>query len=174
MACDMEELIEKHAGLVKSIALRLAQVYGEEADDLIQIGYIGLIKAIKGFDKARGFKFSTYAVPLITGEIKSQMRDTGRIKMSRSLKADMSLIRKAENNYILKKGQSPRVSELTKATGLDEERIKQVLQAYDVMQNIEDYEKIDLMTNDEEKNIIKIDLAHILNKLEPQERKIMI
>ena len=66
---EMEQMVAKHQGLVRSVALRLSSVYGEELDDLMQIGYIGLIKAVKGFDETRGYKFSTYAVPLIAGEI---------------------------------------------------------------------------------------------------------
>ena len=71
MKYNMEELAEQHGGLVKSIAIRLSHVYNEEVEDLIQIGYIGLIKAAERFDESRGLAFSTYAVPMITGEIRS-------------------------------------------------------------------------------------------------------
>lgn len=62
--CDLDNIVAKHTGLVKSIALRLSHVYGEEAEDLIQIGYIGLIKAAERFEPERGLRFSTYAVPI--------------------------------------------------------------------------------------------------------------
>ena len=97
---ELEKLALEHTGLVKSIAIRLSHVYDEEVDDLIQIGYIGLLKAIKGFDEEKGFKFSTYAVPVITGEIRSQLRDQGAIKISRSIKADIVTIKKAEEEFI--------------------------------------------------------------------------
>ena len=83
----LEEIVAANTGLVKSVALRLSYVYKEELEDLIQIGYIGLLKAAERFDPGRGNKFSTYAVPMIAGEIKSQLRDQGRIKVSRSLKS---------------------------------------------------------------------------------------
>ncbi len=182
--CSTEELVESHTGLVKSVAFKLASVYGEDVDDLIQIGYIGLLKAIKGFDPDKGYKFSTYAVPMITGEIRSQMRDhssaCGSIKVSRNIKTDMANIRRAENEFVMKQGHSPRVSELCEMTGMSQERVQEAMQAADTVRNIEDYHspeimsKIDMMTNEEENNIIKLDIAHTLTKLEPLARKIMI
>ena len=88
----LEQIVAENTGLVKSVALRLSHIYGEDAEDLIQIGYIGLIKAARRFEPERGLKFSTYAVPLITGEIKSQIRDHGAIKVSRSLKAEAAAV----------------------------------------------------------------------------------
>ena len=87
---ELENIVAEHAGLVRSVALRLSHIYQAEAEDLMQIGYIGLMKAARRFEAGRGFAFSTYAVPMITGEIRSQMRDQGRIKVSRSLKADIA------------------------------------------------------------------------------------
>ena len=95
MNSELEQIVAEHTGLVKSVALRLSYIYGEEPEDMIQIGYIGLIKAARRFDPQRGLKFSTYAVPMIAGEIKSQMRDRGAIKVSRSIKSDAVVIRRA-------------------------------------------------------------------------------
>ena len=132
---EMEQMVAKHQGLVRSVALRLSSVYGEELDDLMQIGYIGLIKAVKGFDETRGYKFSTYAVPLIAGEIKMYMRDHNRIKVSRSVKKDAAYVRKVQNEYQLEKGRTPRISEIAAMTDLDEERVRYVMQADDAMKN---------------------------------------
>ena len=174
MECNIEKMALEHTGLVKSVALRLSYVYGEEVDDLIQIGYIGLIKAIKGFDPQKGFKFSTYAVPLITGEIKSQLRDQGRIKVSRSTKADIIFVKKIEEQFLLKKGRTPKLSELAIETNLPRERIIQALQARDAMTNMEDFEQIDLMVSEEELNVTRLDLAKCLNDLDKIERQVMI
>lgn len=171
---EMEQMVAKHQGLVRSVALRLSSVYGEELDDLMQIGYIGLIKAVKGFDETRGYKFSTYAVPLIAGEIKMYMRDHNRIKVSRSIKKDAAYVRKVQNEYQLEKGRTPRISEIAAMTDLDEERVRYVMQADDAMKNIEEYEKIDVMTNDEEKNIMRMDLQKVIEQLDPMEKKVMM
>ena len=171
---EMEQMVAKHQGLVRSVALRLSSVYGEELDDLMQIGYIGLIKAVKGFDETRGYKFSTYAVPLIAGEIKMYMRDHNRIKVSRSVKKDAAYVRKVQNEYQLEKGRTPRISEIAAMTDLDEERVRYVMQADDAMKNIEEYEKIDVMTNDEEKNIMRMDLQKVIEQLDPMEKKVMM
>ena len=96
----LEEIVAEHTGLVKSVALRLSYVYGEDPEDLIQIGYIVLTKAARRFEPERGLKFSTYAVPLIAGEIKSQLRDQGAIKVSRNLKSDAAAVRRAENQFM--------------------------------------------------------------------------
>ena len=171
---EMEQMVAKHQGLVRSVALRLSSVYGEELDDLMQIGYIGLIKAVKGFDETRGYKFSTYAVPLIAGEIKMYMRDHNRIKVARSVKKDAAYVRKVQNEYQLEKGRTPRISEIAAMTDLDEERVRYVMQADDAMKNIEEYEKIDVMTNDEEKNIMRMDLQKVIEQLDPMEKKVMM
>lgn len=178
--CDLDNIVAKHTGLVKSIALRLSHVYGEEAEDLIQIGYIGLIKAAERFEPERGLRFSTYAVPLIAGEIKSQMRDRGVIKISRNIKADAAAVRKVENMFLSENGRSPKLSELSEITGFTFERVTQALQAADAMNNIEEAGSAEItadsVTNnsEEDKNVTRIDLASVINSLEPKARQIMV
>ena len=171
---ELEKLALEHTGLVKSIAIRLSHVYDEEVDDLIQIGYIGLLKAIKGFDEEKGFKFSTYAVPVITGEIRSQLRDQGAIKISRSIKADIVTIKKAEEEFINMYNRSPRISELASHLEFTEERVKEAINANDAMKNIGSYDEVELALDEEETNITKIDIKDSLSKLEENERKIMV
>lgn len=171
---QLEEIVAANTGLVKSVAMRLSFAYKEELEDLIQIGYIGLIKAAERFEPERGLKFSTYAVPLIAGEIKSQLRDQGKIKVSRSLKTDSTTVRKAENEFVLKYGRSPKITELAEKTGLPAERVVEALQAQDAMKNFEDYEKTDLWTDDEENNITKIDLATAIETLQPKEKQVIM
>lgn len=171
---DLEQIAQQHGGLVKSVALRLARAYGEDLEDLIQIGYIGLIKAARRFEPERGLQFSTYAVPMIAGEIRSQLRDQGAIKMSRSLKADASLVRRAESDYIKEHGVSPHISQLAEITGLSAERITEAYQAADALKNFEEYEKTDLWTDSEETNITKMDLNYAISCLPPRERQVIV
>ena len=169
-----EKLIREHTGLVKSVALRLSYACDEELDDLIQIGYIGLIKAARRFEPERGLKFSTYAVPMIAGEIKSQLRDRGTVKVSRSLKSDAAAVRCAESDFISRKGISPKLSELSEMTGLSRERVSEALMAADAMKNFEDYEKADLWTDNEDINITRIDLKKSVSELEPRQRQVIL
>ena len=120
---ELENIVAEHAGLVRSVALRLSHIYQAEAEDLMQIGYIGLMKAARRFEAGRGFAFSTYAVPMITGEIRSQMRDQGRIKVSRSLKERAALIRTARQRLTGTLGREPTLAELSEATALQPEDI---------------------------------------------------
>ena len=170
----LEQIVAENTGLVKSVALRLSHIYGEDAEDLIQIGYIGLIKAARRFEPERGLKFSTYAVPLITGEIKSQIRDHGAIKVSRSLKAEAAAVRRAENDFTAANGRSPRLSELAAAAGLTEDKVELALRAADAMTTIEEYEKIDISSSDEDLNVTKIDIAAAISSLAPKERQVIV
>ena len=170
MSFDMEQLAEKHGGLVRSVAIKLSRVYGEDIEDLIQIGYIGLIKAAQRFDESRGLAFSTYAVPMITGEIRSQLRDHGAIKVSRSLKSDAYAVRRAESAFITRCGRSPKLTELAEEAGLSKERTCEALQAADAMKNFEEYEKVSLWTDNENAEISRIDLKTGLSALQPRQR----
>ena len=169
-----EKLIREHAGLVKSVALRLYYAGDEELDDLIQMGYIGLLKAARRFEPERGLKFSTYAVPMIAGEIRSQLRDRGAVKVSRSLKSDAAAVRRAENGYIALKGISPKLSDLAELTGLSKERVSEALMASDAMRNLEEYENANLWTDNEDSNITRIDLKKSVSELEPKQRQVII
>lgn len=174
MGYNLEQMVVQHTGLVKSVAKRLSFIYGEDIEDLIQIGYVGLIKAIRGFDETKGHKFSTYAVPMITGEIKSQLRDQGKIKVSRSVKKDIITVKKAEVNYMAQNGRSPRISELARVTGLSEEQVSTALQARDALNNMENYEELRLAIGNDEQCITKIDLRNTLAKLDSKERQVIV
>lgn len=173
MKFDPEKLAEQHGGLVKSIAVRLSHVYGEEVEDLMQIGYIGLLKAAERFDESRGLAFSTYAVPMITGEIRSQMRDNGAIKLSRGLKSDAFAVRKAETDFTAAVGRTPKLSELAEATGLSAERVREALAAADAMNNFEEFEKANLWTEEENATVSHMDLAMGIESLLPKQRQVI-
>ena len=119
---SLNQLIEENTGLVWAVVKRFIG-YGVETDDLFQIGCMGLIKAVMGFDEDYGTKFSTYAVPKITGEIRRFLRDDGTVKVSRSIKERANLIKVYRNQYILREGMEPTVSQISEATGLTSEEI---------------------------------------------------
>lgn len=116
----LECIIEENMGLVRSIALRFRD-RGTDYDDLVQIGTIGMIKAVRSFSFEREVVFSTYAVPLIMGEIKRHLRDEGPIKISRIYKKLSMEIGRARNKIISDEGREPTILELAELCGISVE-----------------------------------------------------
>ena len=112
-----EQLLKDNQNLIKSIVRRYLGK-GVEYDDLYQLAGMGLLKAINGFDKSYGVRFSTYAVPMIAGEIKRFMRDDGSIKVSRSLKAAAKAINNFVEEYAAEHGIQPTVKEISQKFGM--------------------------------------------------------
>ena len=112
MVTDRDKMIENNIGLVHSIANRF-KGRGVDYDDLFQSGCVGLIKAVDNFDESRGFAFSTYAVPVIMGEIKRIFRDGGAVKVSRSLKEKAIKAQSLREKFINDKMREPTVTELS-------------------------------------------------------------
>jgi len=131
----LAELVDSNMGLVKSLALRFRD-RGTEIEDLIQIGTIGLIKAIRGYDEGYGTRFSTYAVPLICGEIKKHLRDDGIIKVSRELKRKSALLCREKQRILTETGIEPKISELARISGMSEEEAVRALDATSVVSSI--------------------------------------
>ena len=117
-----EQLVQKNIGLVKSIVSRYT-ARGVEKEDLIQIGMIGLIKAIDNFDTTYEVRFSTYAVPMIAGEIRRFLRDNGAIKVSRSIKDHRVAVNRSRERLIEKLGREPTIHEIAEDVGLSMEDI---------------------------------------------------
>ena len=117
-----EQLVQKNIGLVKSIVSRYT-ARGVEKEDLIQIGMIGLIKAIDNFDTTYEVRFSTYAVPMIAGEIRRFLRDNGAIKVSRSIKDHRVTVNRSRERLIEKLGREPTIHEIAEDVGLSMEDI---------------------------------------------------
>ena len=115
-------MIEENAGLIWSIARRYFG-RGVEPDDLYQLGCLGFLKAIDGFDESYGTRFSTYAVPKISGEIRRFLRDDGMVKVSRGVKERAAVIRAARKSLEQTLGRDPTVTELSAHTGLSPEEI---------------------------------------------------
>ncbi|MBE5934183.1 MAG: SigB/SigF/SigG family RNA polymerase sigma factor [Lachnospiraceae bacterium] len=123
-----DKMVEINMGLVYSIAKRFVG-RGTELEDLIQIGSIGLIKAIDNFDTNYNVKFSTYAVPVITGEIKRFIRDDGMIKVSRSIKENLIKINRSIEYLRSENGIDATIEEIENCTGLNKEEIIMALDA---------------------------------------------
>ncbi|MCM1188807.1 MAG: SigB/SigF/SigG family RNA polymerase sigma factor [bacterium] len=123
-----EVLIEKNLGLVHHIVRRFTG-RGYDPEDLFQIGVIGLMKAIDKFDLSLGLKFSTYAVPMITGEIKRFLRDDGPVKVSRTIKENGLKVKLARQRLQAKEGREPTLKEITQATGLTTEEVVVAMEA---------------------------------------------
>ena len=117
-----EQMLLDNSGLIWSVVRRFLG-RGVEADDLYQLGCLGFLKAIDGFDLEFGTRFSTYAVPKIAGEIRRFLRDDGSVKVSRTLKEQASQIKTARNTLTQTLGREPQLSELSELTGLAPEEI---------------------------------------------------
>ena len=123
-----EVLIEQNLGLVHHIVKRFLN-RGYDTEDLFQIGVIGLIKAIDKFDPSFDVKFSTYAVPLIAGEIKRFLRDDGMVKVSRTLKENGSRVKYARERLSLRINREPTLQEVSKEAGLTIEEVILAMEA---------------------------------------------
>ena len=119
-------LIEDNSGLIWSIVRRYYG-RGTEPDDLYQLACVGFIKAVRGFDVSLGTEFSTYAVPMIAGEIRRFLRDDGIVKVSRTLKENSWKIRRESDLFRQRKGREPTVNELQECTGMTPEEIVQAM-----------------------------------------------
>jgi len=121
-------LVEENMGLVRSIALRFKD-RGTEYEDLVQIGVIGMIKAAKSFDFSYDTVFSTYAVPLITGEIRRHLRDDGPVKVGRKAKEQSLAILRERERFLKEKGREPQMTEICQNIGITPEEAATALAA---------------------------------------------
>lgn len=117
-----EILVEENSGLIWSVARRFIG-RGTETDDLYQLGCLGFLKAVDGFDLSYGTQFSTYAVPKISGEIRRFLRDDGAVKVSRGIKERAATIKITRNHLLQSLGREPTIQEIAKETGFEIEDI---------------------------------------------------
>lgn len=122
-----DEFVEQNMGLVHSLASRF-RGRGIEYEELVSAGSMGLVKAARGFDESRGLQFSTYAVPVILGEIKRLFRDGGTVKVSRTIK-ELSLKIAAYREHCAAEGRSPTVAEIADKLGETEESVTEAIAA---------------------------------------------
>ena len=135
-ACS--HLIQANLGLVRSIALRFRE-RGVDFEDLMQIGTIGMLRAIRSFDLERGTCFSTYAVPLIFGELRRHMRDEGPIKVGRTFKKLGAALMSEKNRILLEEGREPHISELAVCCGVSPEEAAMALESLSPMVSLSEY-----------------------------------
>lgn len=117
-----ETLVRENTGLIWSVAKRFLG-RGTDADDLYQLGCVGFLKAVSGFDLSYGTQFSTYAVPKISGEIRRFLRDDGAVKVSRGIKERAAAVKVARSRLITALGREPTVQEIAEHTGFTVEDI---------------------------------------------------
>ena len=180
----MEILIKNNSGLIWNIVKRFLG-RGYEADDLYQIGCIGLIKAIKRFDIALEVQLSTYAVPYIMGEIKRFIRDDGIIKVSRQTKEMAIKIKQIQNEYINKKGEEISITKISEILKVSKEEVAAAIESnnnVDSIYSVEGQDSDERMMiekikddKDEYKDLVdKITLNELINNLEEKEKKVVI
>lgn len=175
-----QTLVEENSGLIWSVARRFFGK-GVDPDDLYQLGCVGFLKAIEGFDEEYGTKFSTYAVPKISGEIRRFLRDDGSVKVSRSIKEQAAKIRQARTALEQRIGREPTMSELSRETGLSAEDIAFAETATGPADSIhresgDDGFTLELVLGDfgaEEKLVEHVALRAAIEKLPPRERQVI-
>lgn len=173
-------LIEENSGLIWSIARRFFG-RGVDADDLYQLGCVGFLKAIEGFDEDFGTKFSTYAVPKISGEIRRFLRDDGTVKVSRGIKEQAAQIRAARMSLEQRIGREPSLSELSRELDMSPEDIAFAETATGPAESLqresgEDGFTLELILGDygaEEKLVEHVALRAAIEKLPERERQVV-
>lgn len=175
-----EALVTENSGLIWSVARRFLG-RGTEADDLYQLGCLGFLKAIEGFDLEFGTQFSTYAVPKIAGEIRRFLRDDGAVKVSRGIKERASTIKVARSRLLQELEREPTITEISEKTGLAPEDIAIAEMATASVESIQQetgedgftLENVLSDTQTEEKLLEKISLRQAIEKLPQRERTVI-
>lgn len=178
----LDKLVSLNMGLVKSIAVRFRD-RGCEYEDLIQIGIIGMIKAARSFDFSYNTAFSTYAVPLIIGEIRRFLRDDGIVKVSRGIKKQGIAVMRKREEFIRVNGREPRVNELAELCGMETDELVYALESvspvYSLNETVggEDGLTLENVIADRDNAIEgltdKIALAEAIKKLPKMQRQIL-
>lgn len=175
---NREETINENIGLVHACARRF-KGRGMEYDDLFQAGCLGLVKAVDHFDSDRGVQFSTYAVPVILGEIKRLFRDGGAVKVGRSLKELSMRASREASAFMEREGRTPTVGELAELLGVEPEEAAQALGAAQMPVSLtstqDDENQIDVAVDAEDDKIAELlSLKQVVTELEPKDRSIIV
>ena len=174
------QAVQENSGLIWSIVRRYCG-RGVDPEDLYQLGCLGFLKAVEGFDTQYGTQFSTYAVPKIAGEIRRFLRDDGAVKVSRGLKEQALAIRSARNRLTGALGREPTIQEISRQTGLTPEEIALAEAATAATESIQretgdegfSLENILTDTESEERMVEKIALRQAIEGLPERERLVV-
>ena len=175
-----ECLVTENAGLIWAVAKRFIG-RGTDAEDLYQLGCLGFLKAVDGFDLEFGTQFSTYAVPKIAGEIRRFLRDDGAVKVSRSIKERSAAIKSMRNHLTLALGREPTLLEISRQTGFTPEEIALAETATSATESIQretgedgfSLEDVLTDTESEEKLVEKISLRQAIARLNEREAMVI-
>lgn len=175
-----EALVKENSGLIWSVARRFIG-RGAELDDLYQLGCLGFLKAVEGFDLEYGTQFSTYAVPKIAGEIRRFLRDDGAVKVSRSIKEQAATIKSTRNRLTAALGREPTIQEISRQTGFSPEEIALAETATAATESIQretgeegfSLENILTDTESEERMVEKIALRQAIGALPEREKTVV-
>ena len=172
----LDALVDENSGLIWSVAKRFLG-RGTEMDDLYQLGCLGFLKAVEGFDLSYGTQFSTYAVPKIAGEIRRFLRDDGVVKVSRGLKEQAATIKSVRHQLTGALGREPTINEIARQTGFSPEEIAMAETATAATESIqretgdEGFSLEDILTDteSEERLVEKIALRQAISRLPDRE-----
>ena len=180
-----DTLIEENMGLIHHVAKRFLG-RGVEAEDLFQIGAIGLLKAVDRFDLGFGVRFSTYAVPMIIGEIRRFLRDDSMIKVSRSLKELAVKAARLREQLLMERGAEPGVEELAGRLGVEAEELVQAMDSCTEVESLQKVisqgdsegtsllERVEQGRDEQEELLRRMLLEELLASLDPKERRLIV
>ncbi|HIR98196.1 MAG TPA: SigB/SigF/SigG family RNA polymerase sigma factor [Candidatus Merdisoma faecalis] len=180
-----ETLIEENLGLIHHVVKRFLG-RGVEAEDLFQIGAVGLVKAVDRFDLSFGVRFSTYAVPMIAGEIKRFLRDDSMIKVSRSLKELAVKAARLREQLLMERGEEPGVDELARRLKVEPEELVQAMDSSIEVESLQKVicqgssegvslmERVEQGHDEQEELLRRMLLEELLSSLEPRERRLIV
>ena len=180
-----ETLIEENLGLIHHVVKRFLG-RGVEAEDLFQIGEVGLVKAVDRFDLSFGVRFSTYAVPMIAGEIKRFLRDDSMIKVSRSLKELAVKAARLREQLLMERGEEPGVDELARRLKVEPEELVQAMDSSIEVESLQKVicqgssegvslmERVEQGHDEQEELLRRMLLEELLSSLEPRERRLIV
>ena len=180
-----ETLIEENLGLIHHVVKRFLG-RGVEAEDLFQIGAVGLVKAVDRFNLSFGVRFSTYAVPMIAGEIKRFLRDDSMIKVSRSLKELAVKAARLREQLLMERGEEPGVDELARRLKVEPEELVQAMDSSIEVESLQKVicqgssegvslmERVEQGHDEQEELLRRMLLEELLSSLEPRERRLIV